>query len=269
MSAIEQLAAIYPKCRTCGAEWIADTEIEALECLGIDEAFRDSIPKHDLVTYDKVHNIGWVCARCSFMSESQRRESERRHKINMLTEETFGYGRMPRVAMLQNWTHSTKDAEAQNPESWATARAWRNECSFWIQGTKGTGKTFMGRCLLNWALDQGLTVYEVSSVDFVEWVYREGEKQRRDVEQADVIMIDDIDKPEWRIDAMVALWRMIDIRSSEQKKSIITGNVSAETMKDRWLKTEGTDRQIALPLFDRMRNFERLTLQGKSLRGID
>ena len=269
MSSIEQLAAIYPKCRTCGAEWIADTEIEALECLGIDEAFRDSIPKHNLVTYDKVYNIGWVCAKCQFMSESQRRASERRYKLNMLIEETFGYGRMPRVAMLQNWTHSTKDAEAQNPESWATARAWRNDSSLWIQGTKGTGKTFMGRCLLNWALDQGLTVYEVSALDFVEWVYRDGEKQRRDIEQADAIMLDDIDKPELRIDALNALWRLMDKRYSEKRYTIITSNVGPEVLKVRWKQMEGPDRATVDPMIDRMHGFKRIVLQGKSLRGLD
>lgn len=266
MTAIDQLKELYPPCRICGTPWVADSEAEAQECLNIHEVYKNSFPNSDPTTFEKTYNIAWVCARCQFMSHSQREAEERKYRLSQLIENTYGYGRMPRCAMLHNFTQSSAEAEAVNPEQWAKARAWKNDCSLWIQGTKGTGKTFLSRCLLNWALDQGHSVYEVSAVDFTEWVYRQGEKQRLDAEAIDVLLLDDIDKPEWRIDSLVALWRLMDRRNNRKLHTLMTSNVSPVVLKGRWMSIEGPDRAVVEPMLDRMHGFQRITLEGKSLR---
>lgn len=200
------------------------------------------------------------------MTQEAQAASERKWKHGQLVEDTYGYGKMPRAAITHNFTQSTSQAEARNQDAWKTAHEWRNECSFWIQGNKGTGKTFMGRCLLNWAIDQVISVYEVNAVDFCEWVYRQGEKERHEAERIDILMLDDVDKPEWRVDSLIALWRLMDIRSRDKLHTIITANVSPEVMLGRWRLVEGKERSIASPMVDRMQNFKRIELTGASLR---
>lgn len=268
MNAIEQLETVYPPCYTCGTPWTAEAESEAQALIEQNEWYKTTVPKERRDETKVFVELGWQwrCARCMFLSGEQQRESERRWKHDRLIEDTYGYGRVPRSAILHCFAQSDSEIEQRNPETWKLAREWKNDCSFWIQGVKGTGKSFIGHCLLNWALDHDHSVYEANAVDYCEWVYRGGDKQRQHCRDTAVLLLDDIDKPEWRIDSMVQLWRLIDLRWQDNLRTIITANVSPEVMRSRWRNIEGHDRNVVDPMIDRMQGFKRITLEGKSLR---
>lgn len=271
MTAIDQLKEIYPPCADCGVEWIADSEREAQQLIEQNEWYKTTLKQSDPdKTRVRVH-LGWQwrCPTCMFQHNAKDAQFEHERRKNLLLERTFHKGRMPMSAITENFTQSRTDIEANNQTAWDTVRAWDNDFSMWVQGQKGTGKTYLGHCILNRALSLVLSVYEVNSIDFCEWVYRQGERERRDAAHIDVLLLDDIDKAEWRVDSLIALWRLMDIRHRDKHVTIITSNVSPEVMRSRWKQVEGPERTVVDPMIDRMQRFKRITLEGRSFRTGD
>jgi len=82
-----------------------------------------------------------------------------------------------------------------------------------------------------------------------------------------VLAIDDVDKTVWRIDSLYALFHLIHKRHEAKLHTIITANITPGRMRDVWGQVEG-DQIIVTPMYDRMRDFQRVVLQGESLRGL-
>jgi DNA replication protein DnaC len=267
-TAIDKLQGIFPPCYRCGTPFIADSEAEAVQYIKDNEFYLSTLLPNNPDKQRVQVRLGyqWLCPTCLFQRDKLDMEAERRWRHDRLIEITFGYGKMPKAAIVHNFTQSTADIESINPEAWTLARSWDNDFSLWVQGTKGVGKTFLSRCVLNKALDMNVAVYEANAIDFCEWVYRQGEKPRHQAEHIDVLMLDDIDKPEWRVDSLIALLHLLDIRHRDKLITIITANVSPEVMRTRWKQVEGPERSIVDPMIDRMRGFKRITLTGGSLR---
>ena len=163
--------------------------------------------------------------------------------------------------------------EALNPDAWATARRWRGLRNLYIHGPTGVGKSFLARCCLNWAFQRGRAVAEVSGRRFtkVSDTFAEGRGLFQAWKEAELLLLDDIDKAAWNADRVGALWEVLDARAAARRRTLVTGNVTpAELLQ---LLREGNtgpglrnDATVDATL-ERLRPCDVLQLHGESLRG--
>lgn len=168
--------------------------------------------------------------------------------------------------------NSAPEVEGLNPEAWAAARGWRGKRNLYVYGPTGVGKSFLARCCLNWAFQQGRTVAEVSGRRFakVSDTFAEGRGLFRAWKEARVLLLDDIDKAVWNADRVGALWELLDARASARRHTLVTGNVNPAELQ-ALLHASNTgpgvrNESIVDATLERLRPCETLRLSGETLR---
>ena len=156
------------------------------------------------------------------------------------------------------------------PDLWMWARNWTPKSeSAWIYGDKGTGKTFFARCILNAQLDKGVSVGELSAVEFNRVARRKfynWDEQRKVYGEVKCLLIEDIDKAIWTPDGLSELFSLLDERYDNHRRCLITTNATVEYCESLWTNAIPENPSMPGTILDRMQPIRRIEMVGKSLR---
>jgi DNA replication protein DnaC len=140
--------------------------------------------------------------------------------------------------------------------------------TLWIQGLKGTGKTWVAHCIMNAWLDEGGSVGEVNSSEICILSRMYGSRiEVRIAEYVGVglLLIDDIDSAEWTAAAVDILRDVVDKRRAAHRPIIVTSQRTGAATKTRM--RELTNHVTAIEsLMDRFMPFKSVTMLGGSFR---
>lgn len=273
-NALEQFHALKPQCAECASPLDLDPrqlapEYSAMSKAEAAAAFVEAYRNVQQAMPDVARmfdDAPLICRRCEFTRDGNLTQQEREARVWRLYNTTFQTGALPEAARFQKFANSDDAIEALNRDTWKWARSYDRETA-WISGTKGTGKTFMGRCILHARIDHINTVMEVRAHD-VNAKARQFEHERyvAQLQNAGVLLIDDIDKAAWTRDGVIVLNEVMDARYAHKRPTLITANVEPEFMWNQWRNLFADNPSVIAALFDRLTGCKRVVLTGESLR---
>jgi hypothetical protein len=156
----------------------------------------------------------------------------------------------------------------ENASAWDSLRKWKVDINVYLWGPSGVGKSHLGRCLLNRALEQGKTIAEGSARGMVRTAGRfdQGHGKVRMWGKADVLLIDDIDKGAYNEDRLSVLWELLDERSRHRRITITTSNLDPKTLAEDLVRRVPENASYGTATLDRLKPLRVFGLTGLSLR---
>lgn len=259
-------------CRVCGQQNDMDVDYETREYLiGFWERDRrlQSLKPVMNSSFDRMARAT-PCKVCCDLDKSTRMALAEQLKTQKLRKKLIALDVIPSEFSKCNFSNSIPDMEATQQASWNEARDWRpGDQSWWVLGDKGTGKTFMVRSILNQLLDQGISVGEISAVEFNSRATRkfyEWHEQREWFGKVKVLLIEDIDKAVWTKEGISQLYLLLDERHSNERRTMITTNATIDFCNNQWLQADPSNTSLPGTIRDRMKPIKRVEFTGKSLR---
>ena len=170
---------------------------------------------------------------------------------------------------------ATEDRTQSISRAWEWAREWNIDAEkSWaiVCGPVGTGKTYLARCILNRAMQSGLSAREIEAADLIRLNngWSENEKKMAALLKADVFLIEEVGLVSWTKDALVALRRVIDAAYKNKRRGVVlmTSNLSVDELIKAWhAPVKGTEWEVIFEsMRDRMRKVQRLMMDGSTLR---
>ena len=153
---------------------------------------------------------------------------------------------------------------------WERAKVWTPKSeAWWIYGDKGTGKTYLARCILNAAFDLGYSVAELPTIEFSHMADRKFYQWHDKLEaysRVKVLLIEDIDKAEWTSRGLSALFGILDTRYNDHNRTLVTTNATVEYCVGVWRKACGDNRSLPGTITDRLKPIRQVLMEGKTLR---
>jgi chromosomal replication initiation ATPase DnaA len=266
---IEHLLSVFGRCHVCDADG-GYTEAQLVaEGFDIDELLRYYDVVDDRMR-DLFDTLGYTCNKCTWLKAEER--DKRRRAVAAAKTELVAYQSeaMPAAATAHRFIHSDAATEARNPDAWVWARAWTPPAgNAWVYGLEGTGKTYLGHCVLNAALGQGVSAAQVTAYDFTHAARRfNGDERLKAFIKPGVLLLEDIDKGHWDEVSIQGLWNVLDKRHEAGRRLLVTANITgkefAATVRAAWpgnTSVQGT-------MFARLQPIAGLTLEGESLRKV-
>lgn len=257
-------ASVKP-CPMCGA--VADyrmPEIEAAELLAIMQGLPDGIR----TAIDKLEVLCDPCRReMENKTSVERSAAKHARAVRKALDESYGAGMIPQAAKVCRFANSHTNIEARNIEAWGKAK--NETVNLWICGAPGTGKTYMARCILNRAVDDGHTGAEITGIRLNDigglWVENRDKELKR-LTAARIVSADDIDKAEWNGKGLDALWVLINGLSETKRRIIVTANVGPREWKRQLSEVRGLNPTLVASIWERMLPMHGIELLGESLR---
>jgi DNA replication protein DnaC len=171
-----------------------------------------------------------------------------------------------------SFARSNPDVEAINPDAWKSARECPESQNIYIWGAVGVGKTYMALCALREAFVGGSSVAEVTARRFTQETDR-FESQHSLLPhwcRIGVLLIDDLDKTLWTYRSINALWELLDRRSSERLRTIVTANCDlgdlARILEAKAKDGDYSNASMARAALDRLKPMTVIQMKGRSLR---
>jgi len=170
---------------------------------------------------------------------------------------------------------ATEDRTQSISRAWEWAREWNIDAEkSWaiVCGPVGTGKTYLARCILNRAMQSGLSAREIEAADLIRLNngWSENEKKMAALLKADVFLIEELGLVSWTKDAIVTLRRVIDAAYKNKRRGVVlmTSNLSVDELIKAWhAPVKGTEWEVIFEsMRDRMRKVQRLMMDGSTLR---
>ena len=144
-------------------------------------------------------------------------------------------------AEMKAWTFDKDDGG--NPELTAVAKQYTNNFhdmlkmgkGLLLYGEVGTGKTFMGACIVNEVINQGYTAHATNFARIVNAVnahYEDRQDIYDELNGYDLLMIDDLAAERDTEYMQEVVFNVIDARCRNRKPLIVTTNLTAKEMKN-------------------------------------
>lgn len=209
----------------------------------------------------------WYCDACIRVREKETGEDARRRLLAHLIG----------VDAVRRGTPETRfatadPAPAENEEAWTWAKGWDMKQNVYLFGPYGTGKTYLARCLLNRAFDMGgRRIAEVSARRLVKVAARfdEGKGAFSLWAEADVLLLDDLDKARWTEDSLSTLWELLDTRANGCQRTVMTTNMAPVNLASYMRERVPQNSALVSATLDRVKPVMVLELKGKSLRATE
>ena len=189
-----------------------------------------------------------------------------RERRRAVSETLLNMGAIDRATLKENeWT--------SNPElvlSMATRLPdlFRKDfMAAWLFGDFGTGKSFQAHLLLNKVMKQGKSVMDITGVDLAKRLRQfKDDKLISCAKRCSVLLIDDIDKATYDAKVVDGLWDILNDRSKNRRKTIITANISPVDFFDMISSACGGNTSKAESLVQRLHPTLVLEFRGESFR---
>lgn len=199
-----------------------------------------------------LNSVAPVCDECAGVLDGRARARDLAARMEARRGDLIALGLLGRDSARWTFERSEPGAETANAAAWAALRsAEALRCNAYLFGACGTGKTVAGRCVLNRALDAGMTAAEVSGRAFLLLADRFDAAARLDrLYGADVLLLDDLDKGDFgRRAALAALWELFDRRQG--RATLVTANVAPKDLRQILTERAGENSSLALAALER------------------
>ena len=165
---------------------------------------------------------------------------------------------------------SDKQYESNNYLSWTKARVWApfDSVGLYLYGTQGTGKTYAARSVLYQALFYGKSVMEITAYKMLRHEALFKNYVQNTFEMPHFLLIDDIDKAEWNTKSLNYLWSLLNERSNNGNRTIITSNVKPENLRSVIGAGSENNQSTIESAMQRLHPITTLEFKGKSIRGM-
>lgn len=194
-------------------------------------------------------------------------EIEKKENWRKLVDGLLADGAINHQTLSENWRNADQDKllplTSQLRGSWT-----EKSTSTYLYGDFGTGKTYVGRCILNYTLNLGRSAVEVNGTRLA-GMLRQQFDQDKLIEYCKhyrMLLVDDIDKAFWKEREIEGLWEIFEARSDRGLKTVITANVHPKEFRDMIAQGCGGNQTIAESLIQRLHPCLILEFKGESLR---
>jgi len=204
-------------------------------------------------------------------SQSDVEEAERRLRLdsaNQLRIELRDAGELPRGIERYRFEHCRSIHEQD--DAIKKAKSWDGQGTLYFYGPNGTGKTHLGRCVLNEFMERaGFMVGEICAQDFVErcrsfdW---QKTKEYRMLRERRVLLLDDLDKPIFKSEDLAKLQTVMSSRYDQGRGTIITANMTPGNLADFLADCAPDNLSLARAIVDRFEPATVVEVGGRSLR---
>ena len=272
----DELLAAYAEhlgpCWICGRDDMTDeSDCDREFLVGIwtrDRRLQAGRPQMN-ASFDRIAR-GTVCHQCCDASDAKMAATKDRARIDKVKARIRHLGILPKEFYGCCFSESRSRYMEPREELWEEALAWTPKSdALWIYGDKGTGKTFMARCILNAQLDKGVSVGELDAVEFNRMAIRKFYDWHDKLDayaKVRVLLIEDIDKAEWSPHGLSELFGIMDKRYSNQRRTLITTNQTIEYCIGVWRNAVPNNKSLPGAIQDRLKPIKRIAMEGKTLR---
>lgn len=213
-----------------------------------------------------------VCDECCAKLDGNRKQNRSTQAITESLAHRWIAEDVPHHTLVKsNREYENSTAEISRAFEWA--REWvprQQKNSAFLEGSKGAGKSYFAHCLLNVAMDHGMTVREVQAGEIQEmattWDRKAmTRKMLNELKYVGCLLIEEIGLVPWNDYGTIALREIIDYRYRVHAPVIITSNLSIRELRDEvWSMLK--NKSIVPPMLDRMQNFVGFRFIRDSLR---
>lgn len=263
LAPFEALAARLHSCPGCDAPFTA-FDLRALR-VTVEEA-AEWLNGNDLQL--KIQKLPFHCNACIAKINLQSAQEAEQARLRRVLYNAYHFGSMPRDAKAETLENSSEDVMRRNEAAWMLvgkplAKNW------WIKGNPGTGKTFLAHVVANQYLDRGSSAASVKGerINEIGGLFEEKRASAmKDLKAARLLVIDDIDKPNYTPRGLDAMLHLLDVRMREKLRTIFTANTSGSWVAGTWRNIRPDNPSIAKSIMERMLPIEVIELTGESLR---
>lgn len=244
-------------CAHCGEPM---PEAEAVEYAASIESLTEVNP----CLAESIQRLCWLCPRCLLAHDAANAAERRARDVSRLIERTYTEGLLPTSARACTFADSSPAIEDRNRELFNKARL--SKTNLWVAGAPGTGKTFLARCVANKALDEYLSAAETTGIAINDLGQQfQHDKQTRPFLDVSVLILDDLDKPQWTNRGVELLWQILNHRMEAKKRVIVTSNTKPAEWR-QLMAQYGHQSGTISSLIERLKPMQGLELSGASLR---
>lgn len=272
----EELFAAYAEhlgvCWTCGLddmtdEWNNDREF-LVEFWTHDRSLQSKQPETN-ASLDRMAR-GLTCTHCDEEKDEKRQQLRRVARVVRMKQRIRGLNILPKHFEECCFDKSNPEYMESRVDLWEWAKAWTPKSeSGWFYGDKGTGKTYLARCILNAQFDAGHSVAELPAIEFSQMADRKfygWHKKLEAYSKVQVLLIEDIDKAEWAPRGLSALFGILDTRCNDKHRTLVTTNATVEFCIGVWRKACGDNKSLPGTITDRLKPIRRIEMVGETLR---
>lgn len=214
-----------------------------------------------------------ICSACLQLSEKTRNEWIQNQKQERAAEYLQNNGLWTAEYLEHNFKDSDPTQKSYSADAWKVAEAWTaKKSNLWIMGNSGRGKTYMAHCILNRELERAHTIAHLTcySLDNEGHLYDWQKTKLRHYKMVDVLLLDDIDKPE-KNESYRVLMDILETRNANKRRTLVTANKTPDAFKAFLTGIfQHENQSIPAAFLDRLnwRNCvcERLEIKGASMR---
>lgn len=213
--------------------------------------------------------------KCKAIAYEQRKKLEQEENVQNRLNKLRKYSMMDNSfndCKFENWKHTEQNKNALKMGTEYTKTFTLKSEGLLISGDVGVGKTYLSFCIANELYKKRISAIAISSINFINMIQdsfgsygKDGEAEIiRDINQASLLIIDDLGAEYVKDWGKAAIYHLIDTRCRSKKPLIITTNLSIEKLKEKFL-VDGVPR-----IYDRISEMcIPIDMKGVSWRGKD
>lgn len=264
----EEIIRIVGLCPQCGGDPnISYNEVTKQKIVDTQLSLEENDPK--LAATFIRYNV--LCPPCDGAAKFQSKADMFKQRVDRLRRETYQKHLIPEKGKSETFEKSKPDYEMDNADIWDRfKKISKLKSNFWWWGEPGKSKTYIARAILNRQIDLNISVAEITALEIQEiGASFHPSRDLKKYESIGVLLIEDIDKGDWTKKGLAALWSLIDIRSKNDMRIIITSNPKPGRVSAQLRIVGGNNDSIASSMFGRLLPMEDFEMVGRNLRVLE